>query len=293
MSKITLQYDIANQTPGDAVPVNSNFTRIEDHINQEVIERGGSVAMTAPLVLAGAPAADLHAATKAYVDGLVPIGAMQLYAGTGDPVGGKWFICDGRVLEAAAYPVLFAAIGTAYGGSGGNFNLPDMRGRMPLGAGTDLRGAVGGSRDLVVPSHNHTINHTHATATSGFVSADHSHSVNFGSGNENQAHNHTISWGEVWQSTGEASDNVNVFSVRIGDGITIQFKKFPTTSFPSGTENQAHNHNVTGGTSGISANHQHNVDVPTFNGNSGTSGVSATDANLPPYVAVNYMIKVL
>jgi len=49
-----------------------------------------------------------------------------------------WMLCDGRTLVAGAYPELFQALGTLYGGSGGNFNLPDYRGYF-------LRGTDAGS----------------------------------------------------------------------------------------------------------------------------------------------------
>jgi microcystin-dependent protein len=46
-------------------------------------------------------------------------------------------LCDGTSYLRASYPVLFAAIGTSYGSvDGSHFNVPDLRGRFPLGAGT-------------------------------------------------------------------------------------------------------------------------------------------------------------
>jgi microcystin-dependent protein len=47
-----------------------------------------------------------------------------------------WLPCDGRALAIAEYDVLFALLGTTYGGDGQNtFNLPDLRGRVAMGAG--------------------------------------------------------------------------------------------------------------------------------------------------------------
>jgi phage-related tail fiber protein len=40
-------------------------------LSQAYVKRDGSVAMTGPLVLSGAPTLNLHAATKSYVDGLI------------------------------------------------------------------------------------------------------------------------------------------------------------------------------------------------------------------------------
>lgn len=67
---------------------------------------------------------------------VIPPGSIQFYAGLGVPDG--WLECDGQGLSEAAYPELFAAIGTTWGdGSGeeGAFNIPDLRGRVPIGAG--------------------------------------------------------------------------------------------------------------------------------------------------------------
>ena len=53
---------------------------------------------------------------------------------------GKWLLCNGASVSTATYSALFALTGYAFGGSGANFNLPDMRGRVPgsIGAGTGL-----------------------------------------------------------------------------------------------------------------------------------------------------------
>lgn len=52
------------------------------------------------------------------------------------PPSDKWLLCDGANLAEADYPELFTAIGVTFGSSGaGFFNLPDLCGRMPIGAG--------------------------------------------------------------------------------------------------------------------------------------------------------------
>lgn len=47
-------------------------------------------------------------------------------------------LCDGSAVSRTTYAALFAAIGTTYGAGDGSttFNVPDLRGRVPLGAGT-------------------------------------------------------------------------------------------------------------------------------------------------------------
>lgn len=70
-------------------------------------------------------------------------GEIRLFANTFAPRG--WALCDGRLVSVDEYPVLFALIGATYGGDGvTTFGLPDLRGRLPLGADEDSApGAVG------------------------------------------------------------------------------------------------------------------------------------------------------
>jgi microcystin-dependent protein len=84
----------------------------------------------------------------------------------GAPPAG-WLPCDGSVVSQAAYPDLYAALGTTWGpDGGGNFTLPDLRGKSPVGSGTGAGlspravGAVGGEEQhqlaiAEMPSHNH------------------------------------------------------------------------------------------------------------------------------------------
>ena len=66
---------------------------------------------------------------------------------------------NGSSLSTTAYPELFAAIGTAYGGGGGNFNVPDLRGEFIRGwddgRGIDIGRALGTSQSDGFKSHNH------------------------------------------------------------------------------------------------------------------------------------------
>lgn len=81
-------------------------------------------------------------------------------------------VCDGRALAVVDYPDLYAAIGITYGISGGGyFNLPDLRGCVPINrSNTDHLGSTGGSEQVVlqttqIPAHRHAMFGTSATAT--------------------------------------------------------------------------------------------------------------------------------
>ena len=60
-------------------------------------------------------------------------GAIMAYAGASAPSG--WLLCNGAAINRTTYATLFSIIGETYGVGNGNttFNLPDLRGRFPLG----------------------------------------------------------------------------------------------------------------------------------------------------------------
>ena len=66
----------------------------------------------------------------------IPPGTIVAFGGTTPPTG--WLLCDGTAVNQTTYANLYAAIGCNFGCSGGNFHLPDLRGRF-------LRGRDGGS----------------------------------------------------------------------------------------------------------------------------------------------------
>lgn len=62
------------------------------------------------------------------------LGMIKMFAGAYAPQG--YLLCEGQTLTVQQYTALYSIIGNSYGGQNGvNFKLPDLRGRMPLGAG--------------------------------------------------------------------------------------------------------------------------------------------------------------
>lgn len=58
-----------------------------------------------------------------------------MFAGNFAPRG--WAFCDGQLLAVSQNDALFSLLGTIYGGDGQTtFGLPDLRGRIPIHAGT-------------------------------------------------------------------------------------------------------------------------------------------------------------
>lgn len=105
-----------------------------------------------------------------------PPGLISYFAGATPPTG--WLQCDGSAVSRTTYASLFAITGTTYGPGDGSttFNLPDLRGRSPIGVGQQsggtnfALGATGGeeTHTLItaeIPSHTHTdAGHFHAVS---------------------------------------------------------------------------------------------------------------------------------
>ncbi|WP_341907953.1 tail fiber protein [Fluviicola taffensis] len=69
------------------------------------------------------------------------IGEIRMFAATFSPK--TWSYCDGSIIAIASNTALFSILGTTYGGNGTtNFALPDLRGRIALGAGNAVTGTV-------------------------------------------------------------------------------------------------------------------------------------------------------
>lgn len=63
------------------------------------------------------------------------VGEIRMFAGTFAPRG--WALCDGQLLAISSNDALFSLLGTIYGGDGRTtFGLPDLRGRLPIHAGS-------------------------------------------------------------------------------------------------------------------------------------------------------------
>ncbi len=62
------------------------------------------------------------------------LGAIFMFAGTFAPVG--YELCQGQLVAISQNSALYSLLGTTFGGDGRNtFALPDLQGRVPVGAG--------------------------------------------------------------------------------------------------------------------------------------------------------------
>lgn len=93
------------------------------------------------------------------------VGEIRMFAGNFAPRG--WAFCDGQLLAVSQNDALFSLYGTIYGGDGRTtFGLPDMRGRIPLHAGTGpglserRLGSKAGAENETITT-NQLASHTH------------------------------------------------------------------------------------------------------------------------------------
>jgi microcystin-dependent protein len=88
-----------------------------------------------------------------------------------------WAFCNGQLMPISENETLFQLIGTTYGGDGlSTFGLPDLRGRIPIGAGQGsglqnyFLGETSGSETATLTAqqlagHNHAVDTSALTAT--------------------------------------------------------------------------------------------------------------------------------
>ena len=106
-----------------------------------------------------------------------PTGSMVMWCGSTADLPDGWALCNGAQIDStsdATFADLFAIIGTAFGGTGAaSFNLPDMRGNVPVGV-TGLSpelGGTGGADSVMLdgsnlPEHRHQFTRVQSASAS-------------------------------------------------------------------------------------------------------------------------------
>ncbi len=229
-------------------------------------------------------------------------GTITGYGGTTAPTG--WLLCDGASHTTASQPELFAAIGYVYGGSGANFNVPDLRGRFPLGKATSGTGSTLGGTGGVIdhvhtgPSHQHTgPSHTHTQGSSG-AAGGHTHTTGGAHGGHGAAGGHTHTSGGAHTGHGTPTSTITVDANL--DGATAIV----------GSSGHTHNDSAGGHTHNTIANHSHTTSAGAHThdtiadhshtnpatdadgtGLTGAAGTGNTGTANPPFQSVNYIIR--
>ncbi len=215
------------------------------------------------------------------------IGTIQAIAYNFAPAG--WVLCQGQTLSTSTYAALFTLLGTTYGGDGiTTFGVPDLRGRMPIGAGTGpgltaiTLAAKAGANSVSVnstgtaviditaanlPAHNHTasMNSTGLTASTIITV-----------GTSNTAGANTIVSGNKGLTIGTNS----------GGGMANIW--LPAATNPTSPQTLGGVTTTIGGAGTVTVNNS------TGGGSTLNSPVTATGtaATMSPYIGLNFIIAV-
>ena len=229
-------------------------------------------------------------------------GEVRMWAGVNIP--STWLECDGAAYLRSAYPALFSEIGTTYGAGDGSttFNVPDFRGRAPIGVGTGSGLTVRARGDKVgvesvtltalesgVQTHNHGLaSHTHTMGS-------HTHA-----GTSSGPSTNTSDAGGVDHTHGTSAGGGSFITNGPG-GIIYSFAAGSTSTFSSATATtgaSAFSHTHTLG------NHTHTLTTggPSTNTTGGPSATNTSDAtasaatnahqNMQPSLGIRFIIKI-
>lgn len=120
---------------------------------------------------------DVSDTLRAIIELLCPAGTIISSLSPIEPETG-WKLCNGQALSKAEYPSLFAMLGGTFGETEAEFFLPDLRGRMLLGASESTL-QFGGAATVTLmidqlPAHDHELTdpgHTHVVVDPGHTHA--------------------------------------------------------------------------------------------------------------------------
>ena len=178
-------------------------------------------------------------------------GMLMPYAGASAPTG--WLLCYGQGVSTTTYADLFAAIGYTYGGSGGTFNLPDLRGRVV--AGKDDMGGTSADR---------------LTDQSGGLDGD-------VLGDTGGAETHTLTTAQIPSHSHNSIANVDAGYT--SDGLTAGEYVNKAKQSPYGAGGEIFSYSLSGGTT-----------APTL-GPTSSVGSGSAHNNVQPTIILTYIIK--
>ncbi len=228
------------------------------------------------------------------------------YAGDTAPTG--WLLCDGAAVSRTTYADLFALIGTTYGAGNGSttFNVPDLKGRVMIGAGTGNKVATFASRASNVITVTGLSNKANNEFQTGQKVTYHTTSGVIG-GLSNDTDYYIVKTGPLTFSLATTRANANAGTVITlsSDGSGTQTFTLALTARVRGETGGEENHSLT---DSEMPSHSHSNDAVKYNGGGGgpggggstplqavvtigETGGDSEHSNMSPFGVVNFIIK--
>ena len=191
------------------------------------------------------------------------IGEFTMWAGKTEPA--NWMFCRGQAVSRATYATLFAVIGAATVPVTGppRSTCRASKGAVPIGVypggpWANVVGQTGGDADAHVISHAHTVN-------------SHTHGVHINTGNDPSTTTTVTGYGDDGFVTGTGSAPASFAPTRASTNFSYSACDWWQSAPTHPRCRRQHRW--------IGTSHR-------------CQGVSATNANMPPFTAVNFIIKV-
>ena len=230
--------------------------------------------------------------------------------------GGAFLLANGASQLINQNQALYSLIGTTYGGNTTNFNLPDLRGRVVIGAGQGAGlpaysvGDKGGANSVALtvnnlPPHVHALvtaaggvvvtvggNITAATTLSGLTTTTNLAGVQFTSSSSNLTMQATATPTTATPSSATTLAKLTTSGVSslYGTGTpNIAMAANSVTGTVSGTLAGTAPGTVSGGTATTTIT---GLPTVTIGGQTGSTGMGASFSVMQPYLVMNYFIAV-
>ena len=249
-------------------------------------------------------------ATTAYVQtaiagNLTITGTIQMWPTNSAPTG--YLLCNGTAISRTTYAALFAVVGSTFGSGDGSttFNLPNYVNRMPFGANAATTASVTGAINdgstlagttLTVSSVSSGTLAVGQVITGTGITAN-TRIIALGTGTGG-AGTYTVNISQLVASTGITA-NPWVSNGSTGgatDGVVVSHTHTATVTDPGHAHSinmQNSNASYAGGPviPGTGTTYSTNSNTTGITVANSTEGVTGTNANLPPYLGINFIIK--
>lgn len=98
------------------------------------------------------------------------MGEVKMFAGNFAPK--SWALANGQLLPISSNQALFSILGVTFGGDGRTtFALPDLRGRAPVGTGSNYQAGQSFGQETIMLTASNLPAHSHSATTSAKLSA--------------------------------------------------------------------------------------------------------------------------